>query len=475
MFKWRSPSSIRQKIVRGYYMILSIIILVTIIMLLNLNIIKKKVMAGQVITDFFDNILEMKRFEKNYFLYQQQEDYLKNLASVEKVRELLIKYRYSFRKFASQKYLSEFENYLSDYKHLINEYHALLRNEGKSEKLPGLERKIRMKGKKIVRLASRIAKEERKNMQKLLSLSQLALVFSMTLLVVLSMILARVLSQMVVKRLKVVEDMTKKIANGEFESACSIFSDTEIISLCNAFNRMIRELKLREKELIQSEKLAALGTLLSGVAHQLNNPLSNISSSCQILQEELEEADLAYKKQLLDQIEKQTDRARDIVHSLLEFSRKKEFSLQKLSLREIIEETVTLIQGEIPTKVTLTIDVPEGIFILADKQRIQQAFLNLIKNAVEAVSKRGRVMVIAKENNQNGTIDIEIRDTGVGIPPENISHIFDPFFTTKEVGKGTGLGLFVTHEIIEEHRGSIHVKSKVGEGTTFFIRLPQKL
>jgi len=84
-------------------------------------------------------------------------------------------------------------------------------------------------------------------------------------------------------------------------------------------------------------------------------------------------------------------------------------------------------------------------------------------------------MVIAKENNQNGTIDIEIRDTGVGIPPENISHIFDPFFTTKEVGKGTGLGLFVTHEIIEEHRGSIHVKSKVGEGTTFFIRLPQKL
>ena len=216
MFKWRSPSSIRQKIIRGYYMILSIVILVTIIMLLNLNIIKKKVMAGQVITDFFDNILEMKRFEKNYFLYQQQEDYLKNLASVEKVRELLIKYRYSFRKFASQKYLSEFENYLSDYKQLINEYHALLRNEGKSEKLPGLERKIRMKGKKIVRLASRIAKEERKNMQKLLSLSQLALVFSMTLLVVLSMILARVLSQMVVKRLKVVEDMTKKIANGEF-------------------------------------------------------------------------------------------------------------------------------------------------------------------------------------------------------------------------------------------------------------------
>ena len=216
MFKWRSPSSIRQKIIRGYYMILSIVILVTIIMLLNLNIIKKKVMAGQVITDFFDNILEMKRFEKNYFLYQQQEDYLKNLASVEKVRELLIKYRYSFRKFASQKYLSEFENYLSDYKQLINEYHALLRNEGKSEKLPGLERKIRMKGKKIVTLASRIAKEERKNMQKLLSLSQLALVFSMTLLVVLSMILARVLSQMVVKRLKVVEDMTKKIANGEF-------------------------------------------------------------------------------------------------------------------------------------------------------------------------------------------------------------------------------------------------------------------
>lgn len=476
MFKKHSHSSIRQKIVIGYYMALGIMILFTIIMLLNLNTIKKRVMVGQIISDFFDNILEIKRFEKNYFLYHQKEDYLKNIGSVNKVEKLFIEHRHSFRKLASTKRcLFKFENHLKEYKSLMSNYYTLLKTKGTPSELSDLEKKIRIEGRKLLTLGYCIAKEERKNIQRLLSLSQFILILSVIFLSILSIILGRVLSQIVVNRLKSMEEMTRKIANGKFKLACMTFPDIEIVSLCNAFNRMITELKLREKQLVQSEKLAALGTLLSGVAHELNNPLSNISSSCQILQEELEEADLSYKKQLLDQIEKQTDRARDIVNSLLEFSRKKEFKLQRISLNEMIKETVTLIQGEIPTKVELIVDIPKDVFILADKQRIQQAFLNLIKNSIEAVPKEGRVMVMAKRNDENKTIDIKIRDTGMGIPAQNLPHIFDPFFTTKEVGRGTGLGLFVTHEIIEEHSGSIHVESEVGKGTTFFIKLPQKL
>ncbi|HYA31825.1 MAG TPA: HAMP domain-containing sensor histidine kinase, partial [Thermodesulfovibrionales bacterium] len=226
-------------------------------------------------------------------------------------------------------------------------------------------------------------------------------------------------------------------------------------------------------------------------------PLSNISSSCQILAEEIEEADKAYKKELLAQIDEQTDRARNIVRSLLDFSREREFGKESLPLRRLFEETLRFLKGQVPSRIVIRMDVPEDIAIFADKQRIQQAFLNLIRNAVEALGDEGEVVIMAKKHKavekteetaelynylkyrgkctvEGDTADIEIRDTGPGIPPEILNRIFDPFFTTKDVGKGSGLGLFIVHEIIEEHDGCIAVKSEAGKGTIFFISLPVK-
>jgi two-component system NtrC family sensor kinase len=310
-------------------------------------------------------------------------------------------------------------------------------------------------------------------------------------------VIGQVLARMVGKPLKLMERNMEVIAEGRFETIAIDSRDREVLSLTRAFNKMLRELDLRQRHLVQSEKLASLGTLLSGVAHELNNPLSNISSSSQILAEEIGDGDLEYKKELVAQINEQTDRARNIVRSLLEFSRDKEFKDGRMPLRSLFEETIRFVKGQLPPSVSIRLDIPEDLTITADKQRIQQAFLNLIKNAIDAIPAEGTISVTARKHHaidkagddtgitnylkyrgkctlEDDTVDIEIRDTGEGIPTDLLPKVFDPFFTTKDVGKGSGLGLFIVHEIIEEHDGCIAVDSEPGKGTAFLIRLPLK-
>ncbi len=225
---------------------------------------------------------------------------------------------------------------------------------------------------------------------------------------------------------------------------------------------------------MHTEKLASLGTFLSGIAHELVNPLSNIYSSSQILLEEIEDADKEYQKELLTQIEKESDRARNIARTLLEFSREREIKKEMLPLKDLFEETVRFIGGEKPSRVDIVFDIPVDIRIYADKQRIQQAFLNIIKNSIEAISAEGSINIKAEENADEGFINIEIKDTGVGIDEKLLPKVFDAFFTTKDVGKGSGLGLFITNEIINELNGSIQVESQLGKGSKFLIKLPRR-
>ena len=317
----------------------------------------------------------------------------------------------------------------------------------------------------------------------------------------------QILSRIVVKPLKSLEDKMNHIADGKLEKVAIDSKDREIVSLINAFNKMLRELDLKQKHLIQSEKLASLGTLLSGVAHELNNPLSNISTSCQILIEDFDDPDMEHKKDLLLQVDQQTERARNIVRALLEFSRYTEFKKEHLQLNSLFQETIRFIRGEKYGGVQINLDVPDDITILADKQRIQQVFLNLIKNGIDSIPGEGTVSIRARVHqamdknklcydtrfrgrctgeclSEQDTIDIEIEDTGEGIVPEVLPKIFDPFFTTKDtgkssdrglfVGKGSGLGLYIVEEIINEHGGCIAVDSTLGKGTCFLIRLPSK-
>ena len=241
---------------------------------------------------------------------------------------------------------------------------------------------------------------------------------------------------------------------------------------------------------MRSEKLAALGTLLSGVAHELNNPLSNISSSCEILVEEIDGDDAAFKRELLGQIDDETWRARRIVRSLLDYARGRDFKKETLALAQLLDETLRLIRGQIPARVAVVSRIPDDLMIAGDKQRLQQLLFNLIGNAVAAMDGPGEILVAAHRidpahepchsgalvfgqcSEQGAAIEIEVRDNGHGILPDVLPRIFDPFFTTKEVGNGLGLGLFIVFEIVEEHGGCVAVESEPGIGTAFFVRIP---
>jgi len=495
MFKY--PSSIRQKIILSYYIAIVVIIGLSVFAFFTLRFMEKKIIFWEVISELSNTTLEMRRFEKNFFLYGQDSDFNENIIYVKRSQDILDSNVEKYKILEVYQQLNTMKSDLRRYRELMEKFSALRKQN--TINVQPLEEMIREKGKDIVTITENVSKIGWKKLQLFLNETMRDLVITIAFLSFVGIVIGQILSKMVVKPLKSLEDRMKLIAEGKLEKITIDSKDREIVSLTNAFNKMLKELEMRQKRLIQREKLASLGTLLSGVAHELNNPLSNISSSCQILIEEFGEGDMVHKKELLSQIDEQTNRARNIVRSLLEFSREEIFKKELFPLKKLIEETILFVKGGKPAEVEIILDVPADIFILAGKQRVQQMFLNLIKNAVESNADEGKVFIRAKKHLVTGkmeeeegicdyskyrgkctgecpvgknTVDIEIEDTGTGVPPDVLSKIFDPFFTTKDMGRGSGLGLYIVQEIVEEHGGCIGVKTEVGKGTCFLIRLP---
>jgi signal transduction histidine kinase len=209
----------------------------------------------------------------------------------------------------------------------------------------------------------------------------------------------------------------------------------------------------------------------------LNNPLNNISTSIQILLDELGDGDLEYQEQLLTETENQVERARDIVRALLEFSRDTSFSPKPVDFSDLVSQTLNLIKGEVPANVSIKVDVPDSIRAEIDPRRIQQVLINLILNGIQAMEKGGRLYVVAWQKEGNPGFYFEVRDTGKGIPSKDLRKIFEPFYSTKDmehrdVGEGSGLGLSVSQGIVEQHGGRIQAESEVGKGTLFTVFLP---
>lgn len=472
-------ASLRNKVRYGYSICLILIVAVSLLNYLNLKRIGKKIEFSFAISELFDTTLEMRRFEKNYFLYVEEEDYRQNLKFTEKAEGIILRNMAAINELSIKSNIFTLEKQIKQYKVLMKDYFEMDERSVSINKNT-LGNEIRELGKRIVIATEAIADVERNYIRSLVSGSMRALLVSIFVLIVVCWLIIHYLSRVVVRPLKQLENSMQSIAEGNFD-ACSVLTnqhaDREIISLGGACSRMIKEIEVRQMKFIaQSEKLVSLGTMISGVAHQLNNPLSNISTSSQILNEEMEEADIKYKKELLRQIDEQVERAKTMVHSLLEYSRKKDFRSKELTLSILVDETIRLLQGDIPSNVEVRTRIPDTICITMDKQRMEQAFLNIIKNAIDAIpaEREGRILIAAEENLENKIAEVKIEDTGTGIEPQNLKKIFEPFFTTKDEEKGSGLGLFVAKEIIEEHGGFIEVRSIYGEGTTFFIKLPLK-
>ena len=235
-----------------------------------------------------------------------------------------------------------------------------------------------------------------------------------------------------------------------------------------------------EQQMIATERLAALGTLAAGVAHEINNPLAIIKESAGYLSQLLEKQELAdmsrkevFEKALL-KIENSVKRARTITHQLLGSVGKTESVLVEVDVGELVSETIQLVHKDAKDKNIAIIfqgaDDLKAIWV--DPNKVRQILINLMSNAIHATPEQGNISI--QVENIDGGISIAVKDTGVGIPKENLEKIFEPFFSTKAPGEGTGLGLFVTRQIVEKLGGSLDVVSRVGHGTQFMVRLPDQ-
>ncbi len=480
-------ASLQGKLKLGYLVVAILTLAVSIYTFDKIHLVEQRVLLGERVTELFDVAMEIRRFERNFFLHGQEIDRSENALYVEKLRRLLDKSEADFSQLGASQHVGTLRQDLDAYQTLMTEYARA--GAGGASQAAELEPQIRRKGQNIVAITEDAATSERRMVRTFLRDLRFTLVIYIAGLALLMVGVGQALSRQVVRPLRQMVGSVEAAHQGNRAQLPMPSRDREIVAIINAFNQMLKELEQRQKHLMRSERLASLGTMLSGVAHELNNPLSNIWSSCQILLEEMGEADTETQKRLLLQIDEQSERARLIVRSLLDFARDRHFKKESLLLRPLVEQTVKFLKSEVPKGVKVSVDIPNDTTLPADRQRLQQALLNLIKNAAQAVGDAGKVSVAARRvapadrssstfpsgcQVEGDALDIMVADDGPGIPRELLPRIFDPFFTTKEVGHGMGLGLFIVYEIIDEHGGCIAAGNNRPKGAIFIIRLPLK-
>ena len=237
--------------------------------------------------------------------------------------------------------------------------------------------------------------------------------------------------------------------------------------LYESLRLQMKELKDTQEQLVQAAKLAAIGELASNVAHEINNPLTSILGYAELIKEETDTSSIMRD---LEIIEKESLRARDIVHQLLEFSRKKPLEVKPLDVNALLMSVIDLVSVQMKdSRVKVASDFGDLPMINGDENQLKQVFLNIINNAVFSMERQG---VLGIRTHCSGEfVEVHITDTGKGIPKEVMGRIFEPFFTTKNE-KGTGLGLSISYKIVQSHNGRIEVESEVGKGSRFIIKLP---
>ena len=303
----------------------------------------------------------------------------------------------------------------------------------------------------------------------------------------------------IINPLKKVVLATQKIAEGDLSHRVDVKSRDELGSLADSFNIMTEDLRTAEGELIewgktlekkveertselkrtqshliQSEKLASLGKLAAGVAHEINNPLGGILIYSHLLLEDTEKESPYYEN--LEKIVKETTRCKEIVNELLKFARPKEPEIALIDVNETVEKSLALLKSQalfqnIRIKKDNSSSLPR---IIADSSQLEQVFINIILNAVDAMQETGTLTIKTSQNDHRDHILVSFTDTGSGIEDADKTKLFEPFFTTKDVGVGTGLGLSISYSIIQKHHGTIEVQSRIGEGSSFTVKLPIK-
>ena len=291
---------------------------------------------------------------------------------------------------------------------------------------------------------------------------------------VLAGIVAVPIARLITRPITALVEANRRLAQGDMTVRVQPYGSGELAELGHSFNKLAETLNSTQQELLHKERLASMGQLAAGVAHEINNPLGTILLFSDMLYKETSQDDPRSKD--LKMIVDETNRCKNIVADLLNFARQQEVLVQEMDLNALIGKVVEVVKHQpIFEKVSFVHHLSPNLpAIQADPAQLEQVFVNLINNAAEAMGDGGTISLTTRPID-GSFVEIKVSDTGCGIPEENLGKLFTPFFTTKALGKGTGLGLSIVYGIIKMHKGQITAQSEVGQGTTFTITLPIKM
>ncbi len=460
--------SIKNKLLLTLGMGLGFITLLGILYYFNLITIRRRLTLVEGMDDLGTAVEEMRRAEKNFLLYHDSNSAQELMGQIGLTRQAVRDKAPDLVSLAGEESLTGLQERLDAYAGLAQ---ALVRGESTASDTELL----RERGQVLARASRNFVRAERFRIERMIVASHRTLLVSLLLLLVCGAAGILVVTRFIVAPLRRIEAATKEVSEGRFVPIEGIRSHDEIGRLAKAFNHMVRRIEKHQNELVQAGKMASLCTLTSGVAHELNNPLNNISMMAQTFVDFHAGLTLEEQIEIMEEVDRQCERSKEIVRNLLDFSRVRGSERVPSDVGDVVEQSLKLVKNQLDmANIETRVAVQDGLPpVRMNANQIQQVLVNIFTNAVKAMPGGGGTLTVTTSGGKGGReVLISVTDSGVGIPPEVQSRIFDPFFTTSEVGGGTGLGLSVSYGIVNRHGGTISVSSEPGNGSTFTISLP---
>lgn len=473
----RRRFSLRLLINVGFLLIFIFVLCIAAALIITMYQVEGKLQFLEIANDYAMEIQQARRFEKNFFLYGADLD--NALENVYKASEIFDRNSEELimviGKGANTAMVSNMKKYKGLLELLAKPHRGGANGPEYDREKKEIELDLRKYGHKLLSSAQDLMNSERAYVSRAILRSRNIHIYSLIFLLIFLSSYAYFLSSRIMGHIKRFAKYAQRIASGDFTPITPIrrFRD-EFTDLALAINQMIRELENREAVLVQSHKMRAVGTLTAGVAHELNNPLNNIMLTAHMLLEDYENLPDEEQKDMISDVISEAQRSKKIISNLLDFARESSSQLEPLNLDHLLEETIRLASNQIKLSgIKIDFQVTENLpRIHGDNQQLEQVFLNLILNAIDASPKGSKIQVVVLPADEPNNLAVKVIDFGDGIPEHILPSVFDPFFTTKGKGKGTGLGLSVSQGIVAKHGGRIRVSSREGAGTTFTVTLP---
>ncbi|MBF0536919.1 MAG: HAMP domain-containing histidine kinase [Nitrospirae bacterium] len=445
-------------------------------MIITMMKMEKGVRLNEIAQSFFSSVSLARLSEKDYFLYGTG---LKDSKEIMKgLERLLITHYGELRGYIDyDSSIGLIERYVK----LLDSIEELDRERNgdnpldKTRRRETLQKEIRQCGYMMVNSADKLLSKGRDATDRLMLLFRTVQLYSVVFLILFMLFISHLLGKRVLRAINLFSKYSVLMANGQYATIMSGHNyNDEFSDLSMAIDHLIKELDRQQQILAQSQKLRAVGTLTSGIAHELNNPINNITLTAHMLLEDYSDLSDDERIDMARDLIDEAGRARNIVRNLLDFARESETIMEPICIGSVLMDTLKLAGNQIKlagvnVDIKITPNLPR---IHGDRHQIEQVFLNLILNALDVTLKGGHLKIHAGPSDDHNFIAVKVIDYGHGIPEHILQHIFDPFFTTKSKGKGTGLGLSVSQGIIAKHGGQITVLTKISRGTTFTVKLP---